>query len=61
MFKHRSAASLLLSGMATITLDQRLRLPKLPSAQKAWDADQKALASDGRRVMRGLAARFGRA
>lgn len=54
MTKHRSAASLLASGAATITLNPRLRVPKVISTVDALRADREAIARDGRRAMRRL-------
>ena len=46
MTRYRSAASLLASGIATITLDQRIRMPKVRSTKNAFSADRKALEGD---------------
>lgn len=47
----RSAASLLVSGAATITLDQRIRVPAEGSTRKALEGDWDAIRSDYRRAL----------
>ena len=59
MTKHRSAASLLVSGAATITLHHRLRAPKLKSTADALRGDRDAIASDGRKALRRALANAG--
>lgn len=54
MTEYRSVASLLLSGAATITLDQRGLAPRLRSTREALAADREAIRADARRVMRSL-------
>jgi hypothetical protein len=55
MTKYRSAASLLASGVATITLDAKMRRPKTTSTANALRADQRALLGDARRVRNQIA------
>ena len=50
MTRRRSAFSLLVSGAATITLDQRLRAPKPLSTADGFRADREALSGDRRRL-----------
>ncbi len=57
MAKHRSVASLLTSGVATITLDQHLHVPKTKSTAEALLDDQKSIGRDARRAMRAFADR----
>lgn len=52
MTKHRSAASLLASGAATITIDHRLRVPRAQGTNAALRADRDAIANDARRALR---------
>ena len=57
----RSAASLIASGAASITLNQRLRAPKVESTGQALAADRAALSGDARRVAMSFVRALGRA
>ncbi len=54
MTKHRSAASLIASGIASITIDQRLKVPRVLTTDEAFEHDRRAIRGDARRVMRKL-------
>lgn len=51
MFDHRSAALLLAAGAASLSLDARVRVPKLKGTAEALRADKRAIAADGRRAL----------
>lgn len=51
MTNFRSAASLLASGAATITLSHRLRIPRILSTAEAFRADRNAIKGDVERAI----------
>lgn len=54
MTKRRSAASLIASGIATISLHQHMAMPRILTTDEAFAADRKALRGDASRAMKRL-------
>lgn len=52
MTKRRTAASLIASGAATITLDQRMKVPRFTDTRTALRRDQQAIKQDAQRALR---------
>lgn len=54
MTKRRSSASLMASGVATLTLDQRIKMPRIKSTVSALEADSKNIKRDAQRALRAI-------